>query len=160
MITKTVTLSAAILLGAASAASAGALPSIDIQKMCRASEGAPFADHTATFDSCMSDEQAAREKLVEDWANVPARDKARCVLPMEYLPGYIEWLTCLQMERELRKIQPPRHDEQHEASNHASQYSNPADTPNGPFFYVDTYGVAPAVQHQVRQPRRPLHKNN
>jgi hypothetical protein len=26
---------------------------------------------------------------------------------------------------------------------------------NGPFLYVDTYGVPPAVLHQVQQPRRP-----
>jgi hypothetical protein len=37
-----------------------------------------------------------------------------------------------------------------EASNHASQYGNPADTPNGPFFYVDTYGVPPAVLRHRR----------
>jgi hypothetical protein len=42
-----------------------------------------------------------------------------------------------------------------EASNHASQYGNPADTPNGPFSYVDTYGVPPATQRRAQQPRRP-----
>jgi hypothetical protein len=46
------------------------------------------------------------------------------------------------------------------ANNHASQYGSPDSTPNGPFFYVDTYGVPPAAQHQVQQPRRPLHKHN
>jgi hypothetical protein len=113
MITMTrITLSVAILLGAAAAASAGALPSIDIEKMCRASEAAPFADNAATFEACMSDEQAGREKLIEGWANVPARDKARCVLPAEYLPGYIEWLTCLEMERDFRKIRQQQLDEQ------------------------------------------------
>jgi hypothetical protein len=108
MITKTrITLAAAILLGAASAASAasaGALPSIDIETLCRASEASPFADNTETFDVCMSDERSAREKLVEDWANIPAKDKSRCVLPAEYLPGYSEWLTCLEMERDFREI--------------------------------------------------------
>jgi hypothetical protein len=33
--------------------------------------------------------------------------------------------------------------------------SGPDCTPNGPFFYVDTYGVPPAVLHQVLQARRP-----
>ena len=39
--------------------------------------------------------------------------------------------------------------------------SGPDCTPNGPFFYVDTYGVPPAVLHhqlqqdQVQQARRP-----
>jgi hypothetical protein len=112
MIIKTViALSAAIVLGAASGASAGALPNIDLQKICRASEAAPFADNTATFDICISDEQAAREKLAGDWANVPAVDKAHCVLPAEYLPGYIEWLTCLEMKRDFRKIRQQQPDE-------------------------------------------------
>jgi hypothetical protein len=113
MITKVrFALSAAIVLGAAFAASAGPLPSIDMEKMCRASAAAPFADNTATFDICISDEQSAREKMVEDWSNIPARDKARCVLPGEYLPGYIEWLTCLEMERDYRKIRQQQPDEQ------------------------------------------------
>jgi hypothetical protein len=81
--------------------------------MCRGTERVSFADNTATFDICMSDEQAARERLVEDWANVPASDKARCVLPTEYLPSYTEWLTCLEMERELRKIRQAQPDERH-----------------------------------------------
>jgi hypothetical protein len=50
--------------------------------------------------------------------------------------------------------------EMQEASNHASQYGNPADTPNGPFFYVDTYGVPPAVQRHVQQPHRPARRHN
>jgi hypothetical protein len=45
------------------------------------------------------------------------------------------------------------------ANNNASQYSSPDSSPNGPFFYVDTYGAPPAAQHQVQQPRRPLHKH-
>jgi hypothetical protein len=112
MTTKATTaLSAVIFLGVACAASAEPLPSIDVQKMCRASEAVSFADNTQTFDVCMSDEQAARERLVQDWANVPARDKVRCVLPTEYLPSYTEWLTCLEMERELRKIRRTQPDE-------------------------------------------------
>jgi hypothetical protein len=45
------------------------------------------------------------------------------------------------------------------ASNN-SQYNSPDSTPNGPFFYADTYGATPAAQHQIQQPRRPLHKHN
>jgi hypothetical protein len=46
-----------------------------------------------------------------------------------------------------------------EASNHASQYSNPADAPNGPFLYVDTYGVPP-VQRHAQQPHHPPRRHN
>jgi len=37
----------------------------------------------------------------------------------------------------------------------ASTRDAPDCSPNGPFFYVDTYGVPPAVLHQAREPRRP-----
>jgi len=115
MVTRVeISLSAAIVLSAALVAS-GAFagpPSIDMEKMCGASADAPFADNTATFDVCMSDEQKARDKLVEDWPNVPARDKARCVLPGEYLPTYVEWLTCLEMEKDYRKIRQQQSAEQ------------------------------------------------
>jgi hypothetical protein len=47
-----------------------------------------------------------------------------------------------------------------EASNHSSQYGNPADTPNGPFFHEDTDGAPPAVLHQVPRPRRLLRKHS
>jgi hypothetical protein len=46
------------------------------------------------------------------------------------------------------------------AKNQGSQYGSPDSTPNGPFFYIDTHGVPPAVQHQVQQPYRPSHKHN
>jgi hypothetical protein len=76
-----------VAASAASAASADALPNIDIQKMCQASEAAPFADTAATFDERRA---SSREKLAEDRANISASDHAACVLPAEYLPGYIE----------------------------------------------------------------------
>jgi hypothetical protein len=41
------------------------------------------------------------------------------------------------------------------ASGAFANSDDPDSTPNGPFFYVDTYGVPPAVLHQVHQPRRP-----
>jgi hypothetical protein len=101
---------AAIIFGAGSSAFAGVLPNLDIQKICRASEAAPFADGVSTVDSCVSDELAAREELDEKWVNIPATDKAHCVLPAEYLPGYVEWLTCLEMEREFRIIRQHKPD--------------------------------------------------
>jgi hypothetical protein len=72
----------------------------------------------------VSDEQAAREKLVEDWASLPARDRAHCVQPAEYQPGYIEWLTCLEMERDFRKIRQQQFDEQ------------AADVPSGRVYFA------------------------
>jgi hypothetical protein len=112
-ITKTkVVLSAAIVLGAVSAASASALPSIDIQKACRAVAEGSLGGTVEAFDTCISDEREARQKLAEGWTNFPARDKAHCVLPADYLPNYTEWLICLEMERDFRKIRQQHADEQ------------------------------------------------
>jgi hypothetical protein len=112
-ITKTkVVLSAAIVLGAVSAASANALPGIDIQKACRAAAESSLGGKVEAYETCISDEQEARAKLAEGWTNFPARDKARCVLPAEYLPNYTEWLICLEMERDFRKISLQQADEQ------------------------------------------------
>jgi hypothetical protein len=107
-----VVLSAAIVLAAVSAASASALPSIDIQKACRAEAEGSLGGNIESFDTCISDEQEAREKLAQRWTSFPARDKARCVLPAEYLPNYTEWLICLEMERDFRKIRQQHADEQ------------------------------------------------
>jgi hypothetical protein len=46
------------------------------------------------------------------------------------------------------------------ATNHASQYSSPDSTPNGPFLNVDTYGVPSAVKRQGHQPQRLLHRHS
>ena len=102
--TTRIALSVAIGLGAASAAHAAGVPSINIERMCRASEVVSFADNTATFDTCLDDEQAAHKQLVKDWAMFAGTDKVHCVLPAEYLPSYVEWLTCLEMEMDFRKI--------------------------------------------------------
>jgi hypothetical protein len=40
------------------------------------------------------------------------------------------------------------------ARNQGSIYTDPDSTPNGPFFYVNTYGVPPSVARPVHEPRR------
>jgi hypothetical protein len=45
------------------------------------------------------------------------------------------------------------------ARNQVSIYSSPDSTPNGPFFYVDTYGLPPTVLRPIHQPRRPSRKH-
>jgi hypothetical protein len=105
-----VVLSAAILLATAFAASAkdGSLPRIDLEKVCRASEkeiNAVFTDiNRDVFAACMSDEKTAQEQLVKDWATFSASDKARCVAPRDYLPSYVEWSTCIEMTRDVRRM--------------------------------------------------------
>jgi hypothetical protein len=108
-----IALTAAVVLGAASAALAkdNGPPSIDIQKTCRESSSALSGltgDGNQDFDTCISDEQAARQQLTKDWSNFPALAKSACLKPQEFLPGYVEWESCLEMTRDVIKM---RHDQ-------------------------------------------------
>jgi hypothetical protein len=110
MITNSkIAISAAILLATASTALAkdSGLPRLNIEYACHASEKAVAAIFSVTFDifkSCMNDEGDARAKLEKNWATYPAGNKARCIQPQEYLPGYVEWLTCLEMDRDVKAM--------------------------------------------------------
>jgi hypothetical protein len=84
------------------------VPTIDIQNTCKIAAGSMtiMAGSTvqSAIESCLRSEQGAREQLVKDWATYPATDRARCVQVKVYLPSYIEWLTCLEMERDVRAL--------------------------------------------------------
>ena len=83
------------------------LPSIDLEKLCHTSERTMAelgGEPVKTFDSCMSDEQEAREQLLMGWATYPSSDKALCMRTKDYLPSYVEWITCAEMARDLRRI--------------------------------------------------------
>ena len=54
------------------------------------------------LEGCLSSEQAARNQIIKDWTTYSSTDKAYCVQPTVYLPSYVEWLTCLEMEKEVR----------------------------------------------------------
>jgi hypothetical protein len=99
-----------IILGAVSPSLAqnSGPPTIDIQKTCRESSsalvGLTGSDSQDTFSSCMNDEQTARDELVKDWATYPALAKSPCINPKEYLPGYVEWQSCIEMTRDVIKL--------------------------------------------------------
>src|SRR3954463_3936217 len=85
-------------------ASSGGVPTVDIKKTCRTSEQAIvaiFGDSTAaTYESCLGQEATALDSLKKDWATFPAADRALCARPVGYMPSYVEWLTCFEMQRD------------------------------------------------------------
>ena len=86
---------------------ADGVPTIDIQKTCKAAAVVTAGPSAQTdINICESSEQKARDHLVKDWAQYAAADKTRCVQsgPRVYLPSYIEWLTCLEMETAVKKM--------------------------------------------------------
>src|SRR5262245_22165466 len=93
--------------GVASAESNG-VPTTDIATTCRTSEKALVAIFGAetqqNFQSCMNSENAAREQIVKNWQNFPAGARRRCVNTTGYMPSYVEWLTCLEMEQQVNQL--------------------------------------------------------
>jgi len=93
--------------GVASAQSNG-VPTTDIATTCRTSEKALVAIFGAetqqNFQSCMNSENAAREQIVKNWQNFPAGARQRCVNTTGYMPSYVEWLTCLEMEQQVAEL--------------------------------------------------------
>ena len=93
--------------GVAGAASNG-VPTADIATTCRTSEKALIAIFGAqtqqNFQSCMTSESGAREQIVKNWQNYSAGARQRCVNTTGYMPSYVEWLTCLEMEQQVNEL--------------------------------------------------------
>jgi hypothetical protein len=103
------TLLAAALLASTAAFAQSGIPTVDIQNTCKLAASAMvqlMGGSTAGNDTeiCLGSEQRAREQLVKDWSTYSATDRSRCVRTGAYLPSYVEWLTCLEMERDVRKM--------------------------------------------------------
>src|SRR5260370_1221902 len=86
------------------------VPTIDIQKTCQLAAGAmvKLMGGTTTeqdINACLNSEQKARDQIVKDLATYASADKVQCMRTDVYLPSYVEWLTCLEMDRDVRKMQ-------------------------------------------------------
>jgi hypothetical protein len=85
------------------------VPTVDIQKTCEAAAGVMVSllgGSTTGQDvkGCLDSEQRAREQIIKDQSTYSSLDKSRCMRANVYLPSYVEWLTCLEMERDVRKM--------------------------------------------------------
>jgi hypothetical protein len=87
---------------------AGDPPSVNIGTTCRNSANEIiklFGDTTiATYDTCMKQEKEALDTLKKDWSSYPADHKTQCAQANAYMPSYVEWLTCFEMQRDLKRI--------------------------------------------------------
>jgi hypothetical protein len=86
------------------------VPAIDIQKTCQAAAGVMVSLMGGTttdqdVNACLDSEQKARDQIVKDLATYASADKVQCMRADVYLPSYVEWLTCLEMDRDVRKMQ-------------------------------------------------------
>jgi hypothetical protein len=96
-----------IFLGSQLLTAVADVPTIDVEKTCRAAASVTSSvTIQRDVEICASSEQKAREQMVKDWPQYAAGDKVRCVQagPKVYLPSYVEWLTCLEMETAVKKM--------------------------------------------------------
>jgi hypothetical protein len=90
------------------AARAGSVPTIDVRKSCEVAEkdvGSIFGPNNGvSLGSCLKQEQEARQEIIDSWTKYPQIDKQSCINTTGYLPSYVEWLTCLEMSRDVRSL--------------------------------------------------------
>ena len=84
-------------------AEAGGVPSLEFAQGCR-----DTASGDATIlDSCMRDEQRARQKLTAEWETFPHADRTECTALAKLGPvlqSYVELITCLEMRKDARAL--------------------------------------------------------
>ena len=81
---------------------ADAVPKFDIARECQFEGGSkPMQER------CATDERQARDQLQTEWAQFTAGAKAQCYeeTNTDSTPSYVEFLTCLEMERDVKKAQ-------------------------------------------------------
>ena len=78
---------------------AGAPPAIDTATICKHAQAAALPeDRQAAYDSCVRDEQDARDKLKAKWAHYTASARSTCVGDGGVAQSYVELWTCLEMQ--------------------------------------------------------------
>jgi hypothetical protein len=98
------------------------VPTVNIAATCRAATAVTVSLLGSTgvndLQVCMDGENRAREQIIKDWSAFADSDRVGCIQPNVYLPSYIEWLTCMEMNKAVREAR--------QAS------GTPIDNPNAP----------------------------
>jgi hypothetical protein len=83
---------------------ADAVPKFNVEPSCRA-VAMGEAGVSRDVQSCLADENAAREDLVKQWNQFSAADRARCtaLAQMGGEPSYVQLFECLDLNREAAK---------------------------------------------------------
>jgi hypothetical protein len=84
---------------------ADAVPNVDVKKTCEQTANVIIGSGQSDLDGCLSDEQDAHNLLAKQWSQYAPIDKQRCVrTSSDYLPSYVELLTCLDMAKQTRSL--------------------------------------------------------
>ena len=79
---------------------AGAPPAVDATKVCHDAQASALPeDAKVAFDSCVRDEQAARDKLSARWSKYSAVARSACIFEGGGVAASnVELWTCLEMQ--------------------------------------------------------------
>ncbi|MEI9803229.1 MAG: hypothetical protein WDN48_00690 [Pseudolabrys sp.] len=85
------------------------VPELNVEPTCRAAMTAGVRPTRSQDDTaCKRDEQAAHDKLTQDWGQFGDGDRSHCVR-MSTLggsPSYVELLTCLELSKQANSLPP------------------------------------------------------
>ena len=78
---------------------ADTMPKFDIARECQFEGGSKPEQ-----ERCAADEKQARDQLQKEWTQFSPRAKKQCheETTTDTTPSYVEFLTCLEMERDVR----------------------------------------------------------
>lgn len=84
---------------------ADTVPKFDVERTCRPAAAAgilPGRDSSA----CQRDENDARSKLEQDWAQYTAAQRSQCAgfVGLDRAPSYVELLTCLEIAKQAKEL--------------------------------------------------------
>jgi hypothetical protein len=121
------------------------VPTIDIKKTCQVAADVMVSLMGGTtteqdINACLDSEQKARDQIIKDLATYASAYKKQCMRTDVYIPSYVEWLTCLEMERDVRTMQQPE-----ETFGQGGPYTLPKVSPT----------INPAATRQSQRGREP-----
>jgi hypothetical protein len=92
-------------VGGCADAQAQSIPTIDIQQTCKmaAIVTVSLSGGTNDLEICLNSENGARQQMVKNWSTFTPSDRQGCIQPRVYLPSYVEWLTCFEMNKVVRE---------------------------------------------------------
>ncbi len=93
-----------VVTGSLIVLAANQVPKLNYEPSCKAAAGSGIVDRD--LGACKHDEEAARDKLQEEWSKFTADQRSHC-LQLSTLggsPSYVELLTCLEMARDAQNL--------------------------------------------------------
>jgi len=79
------------------------IPQLNFVASCRTT-----SESKATQDSCIGDEERARDRLAKEWGRFSSANQNQCtqLSSMKGFQSYVELLTCLQMAQDAKTLPP------------------------------------------------------